>query len=52
MEQIREHELHLQRISQIRGTVNNRRPRKPRHLKPQRGPKPTGKKEQIIYEKF
>lgn len=52
MEQIREHQLHLQRIQQIRGTVDNKKPRKPRHLKPQRGPRPMGKKEQIEYEKF
>jgi len=32
-ELIREHELHLRRIQQVRSTINNRKPRIPKHLK-------------------
>ena len=51
-ELIWEHELHLRRIQNIWGTINNKKPKKPNHLRQQKGPKPVGKKEQLIFEKF
>ncbi len=51
-EQIREHELHMRRIAQVRGTVNNRKPKKVGHLHSKPKQKPSGKREQLQLEKF
>ena len=51
-EKRREQLLHLQRLQAIKGTVDNKKPRKPKHLFGRKQAKPVGKKEQLIYERF
>ena len=51
-EKRREQLLHLQRPNAIKGTVDNRKPRRPKHLFPKKQGKPVGKKEQLIFERF
>ena len=51
-EKQREQMLHLQRLSAVRSTVNNKKPKKPKHLFTRKTAKPVGKKEQIVYERF
>lgn len=44
--------LHMQRLQAVKSTVNNKKPKKPKHLFPKKTSKPVGKKDFMNFERF